>query len=675
MINRSRSVRSARGLRRFLLGGLGGIAAGALLLIAPSAGGQEVIPTTGIILSATPSSVSEGASSVTFTISARFASGTGDITARAVSYTIAFPSGITPSPNTLTGTVTIPMSDVDATVNHASLTLSGMDNSVIDSTARNITISGSVAAAPSLTVHSATVPITDDDNAVTLTLSSGGSALSEVTEGSSTAVTVTASLPTGTTAPTSQTALTITVGGAADTAAAGTDFTAVSPFTLNIPANSLSGTATFTLAALSAIPDGDSRTLTVSGAASGFTFTNAGLTINAAPPAPVDPDPTDPTDPTEPTDPTGPTEPTGPTDPTDPAGPSGPAAPPPGRPEDPYIPPRSLADSLPGWSACLGPSGVATRFADVADWDADPAIRCVSYYRIALGRTPTMFAPTELVPRWQMALFLYRAAVPAGVALPAEPTDQGFTDVDGMSEEARAAANSLAELGIMPGTAATKFSPQDLVSRRSMALLIYEFLRAARLQPGVAVTGDQAPGPTGFNDLGELSPAERRAVARLFALGVVQGVSENSFAPEDTVTRVQMVRFIARALGFTAARPAGVSLQADRSTASGRSVDLVVSVRDANFRPVVGARVDMFKAFRSGEVFGDTGRCLSAGLVAVAGGRVCQVDAEDPVTGAAGDARVRLEGVTSGQRVWAWTGAIGDEMSDLVRFSKLMFVL
>lgn len=650
--------------------------AGALLLIAPSAGGQEVIPTTGIILSASPTSLSEGASSVNFIVVARFASGTGDITDRTVSYTIAFPSGITPSPNTLTGSILIGMGSVSGSVTHGALTLSGMDNSVIDSTARNITISGSVAAAPSLTVHSATVPITDDDNAVTLTLSSGGSALSEVTEGSSTAVTVTASLPTGTTAPTSQTALIITVGGAAaDTAAAGTDFTAVSPFTLNIPANSLSGTATFNLAALSAIPDGDSRTLTVSGAASGFTFTNAGLTINAAPPAPVDPDPTDPTDPTEPTDPTGPTGPTDPTDPTDPAGPSGPAAPPPGRPEDPYIPPRSLADSLPGWSACLGPSGVATRFADVSDWDADPAIRCVSYYRIALGRTPTMFAPTELVPRWQMALFLYRAAVPAGVALPAEPTDQGFTDVDGMSEEARAAANSLAELGIMPGASATQFDPQALVSRRSMALLIYEFLRAARLQPGVAVTGDPAPGPTGFNDLGELSPAERRAVARLFALGVVQGVSENSFAPEETVSRVQMVRFIARALGFTSARPAGVSLQADRSTASGRSVDLVASVRDANFRPVVGARVDLFKAFRSGEVFGDTGRCLSAGLVAVAGGQVCQVDAEDPVTGAAGDARVRLEGVTSGQRVWAWTGAIGDEMSDLVRFSRLMFTL
>lgn len=649
---------------------MAGIAAGALLLIAPSAGGQEVIPTTGIILSASPTSLSEGASSVSFTIRARFASGSGDITSRQVDYTIAFPSGITPSPNTLTGMVTIPMGSADASVNHTGLTLSGMDNNVIDSTARNITISGSVAAAPSLTVHSATVPITDDDNAVTLTLSSGGSALSEVTEGSSTTVTVTASLPAGTTAPASQTALTITVGGAAaDTAAAGTDFTAVGPFALNIPSGSLSGTADFTLAALSAIPDGDSRTLTVSGAASGFTFINAGLTINAAPPAPVDPDPTDPTEPTGPTGPTDPTEPTGP------AGPTGPSAPPPGRPEDPYIPPRSLADSLPGWSACLGPSGVATRFADVADWDADPAIRCAAYYRITKGRTPTMFAPTELVPRWQMALFLYRAAVPAGVALPAEPTERGFTDVDGLSEEARAAANSLAELGIMPGVTDAKFDPQALVSRRSMALLIYEFLRAARLQPGAAVTGDPAPGPTGFNDLGELSPAERRAVARLFALGVVQGVSENSFAPEDTVTRVQMVRFIARALGFTAARPAGVSLQADRSTASGRSVDLVASVRDANFRPVVGARVDLFKAFRSGEVFGDTGRCLSAGLVVVAGGQVCQVDAEDPVTGSTGDARVRLEGVTSGQRVWAWTGAVGDEMSDLVRFSKLMFTL
>ncbi len=635
---------------------IGVLAAVALLPALPSVRGQEGTPTTGIILEATPASLSEGASSVTFNITVRYASGTG-IQNLPINYTIAFPSGITPNPNTLTGSVTIPAGGSSASVSHTALSLSGMDNNVIDASPRNITISGAAQVSPNPpTVHSETIPITDNDNTVSLALSAGGSALSQVDERSVTEVTVTASLPAGTTAPSTASTLTIAVGGAmGDTAVSGTDFTASpSSFTLTIPANSLSGTATFNLTAAGAIPDGGSKTLTVSGSASGFIFTNAMLTIADAPLAPVGPRET--------------AEPIGPA-------PPGPSLPPPPRPPDPFsstVP--TLAELLPGWSACLGAASVATRFTDVADWDADPAIRCVTYYRITKGRTPTRFSPVELLPRWQMALFLYRAAVPAGAGLPPEPAEQGFTDIGGLSEEARNAANALAGAGIMPGTAEGRFDPQGLVSRRSMALILYEFLQAATLQQGVSATG--ASGPTGFNDLDELSPAERQAVGRLFALGIVRGAAPGSFAPEDTVTRVQMVRFIARALAYTITRPAGVTIQADRSTASGHAVDLVASVRDEDFRPVTSVPVDLFKSSASGEVFTDDGRCRSTvELVPVAGSHACRVDDDDPVTGPTGDVRLRVEGAASGQRVWAWTGAVGDVMSDRFRFGHLMFVL
>ena len=651
--------------RPVFIGAVAGALAVILLLFSSLVRGQDTMtPTTGIILSASPTSLSEGASSVTFTISARFASGT-DIPNRVINYTIAFPSGISATPNTLTGSVTIMGGQSSGSATHASLTLSGMDNNVVDTSARNITISGSAPATwlSPPTIHSASVPITDDDNVVSLALSAAGSALSEVAERSVTAVTVTASLPAGTTASTSATDLTIAVGGGgSDTAVSGTDFTAApSSFTLTIPANSLSGTATFNLTAADTIPAGGSKTLTVSGTASGFTFTNSpSLTITDSP--------------VEPTDPTEPSTPTGPTGPPPPTGPTGPTGPPPPRPPDPFSSTNpTLAELLPGWSACLGAAAVATRFTDVADWDADPAIRCVTYYRITKGRTPTRFSPVELLPRWQMALFLYRAAAPAGVSLPPEPAEQGFTDIGGLEEEARAAANTVAGLGIMPGTAAREFDPQGLVSRRSMALILHEFLQAATLQPGVTLAGGSAP--TGFNDLDGLSLDERRAVGRLFALGIVRGATAGSFAPEDIVTRVQMVRFIARALAFTIARPAGVTIQADQSTASGHAVDLVASVRDEDFRPVPSVPVDLFKAFSSGEVFTDDGRCRPGELLVVTGSQACLVDEDDPVTGATGDVRVRVEGTASGQRVWAWTGAVGDALSAGVRFGHLMFVL
>ena len=759
-----------------------------LPITAPDGEAQETPPsscTTGIWLSATPSPLSEGASSVTFAITARYVSGTG-LTSRVVNYTIAFPAGVTTSPNTLTGSVTIASGQASASANHASLTLSGLDNTAIESTVRNVNITGSVQGDSSVPVCPTAVPITDNDNAVTLTLGSGGSALTAVNEGSSTQVTVTAALPTGTTAPTSATALTISVGGGSgDTATAGTDFTSVSDFTLTIAANSLSGTANFTLASLNTIPFGGSKRLTVSGSATGFVVTGAQLTINdqttvtlalssggsalssvvegsstqvtvtASLPAgdTVSSSATDltitvgggsgdtavagtdftavtpftltiaanslsgtanftlastantvpdggskrltvssstsgfdftdaqltitaqPASPTQP--PAPPTQPPAP--PTQPPAPPPLPPPPPstGRPPSPSLEDGqqalTLAETLSGWSACLGPARRATRFTDVADWDADPAIRCATYYRITVGRTPTLFSPTEQVPRWQMALFMYRAAGPAGLDLPAE-IEQGFTDLDGLEEEARRAANTVAQMGIMPGAEDGRFDPQGLVTRRSMALILHGFLQAAVLQSGVTL-GGAGSASTGFTDLAGLSAAERRAVTSLHALGVVRGADADSFAPDDTVTRVQMMRLIARALAYTIARPVGVTMQADRGTAVGRDVDLVISVRDEDFRPVASAPVDIFFARDSGDAFSDDGRCLTGLLFVFAGSQVCQVDRDDPVTGPVGDLRVRITEVVSGQRVWAWSGAQGARITDLVRFARLLFVL
>ena len=880
-----------------------GVAVAALIAIllpitAPDGEAQEQPPsscTTGIWLSATPRPLSEGASSVTFAITARWVSGT-DVTARVVNYTIAFPMGVTTSPTTLTGSVTIASGQASGSANHASLTLSGLDNTVIDSPARNVTISGTAPA--SIGVCSTTVPITDNDNAVTLTLSSGGSALTAVDEGSSTQVTVTASLPSGSTVSSSATDLTISVGGGSgDTAVAGTDFTSVSDFTLTIAANMLSGTANFTLASLNTIPFGGSKRLTVSGSATGFVFTGAQLTINdqttvtlalssggsaltavdegsstqvtvtASLPSgsTVSSSATDLTisvgggsgdtavagtdftsvsdftltiaanslsgtanftlaslntipfggskrltvsSSTSGVDVTGvqltindqttvtlalssggsalssvvegsstqvtvtaslpsgstvsssatdltisvgggsgdtavagtdftsvtpftltiaanslsgtadftlastantvpdggskrltvssstsgfdvtgaqltitaqPASPTQPTDPSTPVPPPPPSPPPPSpsQPSSPSLEDEqqtlTLAETLPGWSACLGPARRATRFTDVADWDADPAIRCATYYRITVGRTPTLFAPTEQVPRWQMALFMYRAAGPAGLDLPAE-IEQGFTDIDGLAEEARRAANAVAQMGIMPGAEDGRFNPQGLVTRRSMALILHGFLQAAVLQSGVTL-GGAGSASTGFTDLAGLSAAERRAVTSLHALGVVRGADADSFAPDDTVTRVQMMRLIARALAYTIARPVGVSMQADRGTAVGRDVDLVISVRDEDFRPVTSAPVDIFFARAAGDAFSDDGRCLTGLLFVFAGSQVCQIDRDDPVTGPVGDLRVRITEIISGQRVWAWSGAQGARVTDLVRFARLLFVL
>ena len=143
------------------------------------------------------------------------------------------------------------------------------------------------------------------------------------------------------------------------------------------------------------------------------------------------------------------------------------------------------ADNLASYTACVGDAIASAGFVDTLGHFAEEAIDCLGYYGITLGTTPERFSPNQPITRWQMALFLVRAAVPAGVELP-EPSDQGFEDLDRMAPFIRDAINQVAAMGITRGTSPTTFSPTLRMDRRSMALFIYRFLSMAPAGPGGA---------------------------------------------------------------------------------------------------------------------------------------------------------------------------------------------
>ena len=321
-----------------------------------------------------------------------------------------------------------------------------------------------------------------------------------------------------------------------------------------------------------------------------------------------------------------------------------------------------FADSLSDLTACTGAALRPTGFEDVAGWFSEDDINCIGYYGITLGRSPTRFAPREVVSRWQMALFLFRAAGPAGIQLP-EPQDQGFTDIPGLSEEAMAAANMMAQLGVMPG-ADGKFDPQGKISRALMAMMLDAFLGLVTVGEGGVARDDVEPDATLFTDIGYLPAESQMAIRRMFEMGVTRGSSQTVFRPASPVTRGQMAQFIARTLAHTIARPAGVSIQADPSTRNGGRVDVVVSVRDENFRPVTGAPVDLFTASDPDAAFTDAGTCAPGRTSgAVPGSTPCEIDARDPVTGPTGDLRLPTPR-TSGTAIWAWTAPPGTTLND-----------
>ena len=319
------------------------------------------------------------------------------------------------------------------------------------------------------------------------------------------------------------------------------------------------------------------------------------------------------------------------------------------------------ADNLPSYTACLGEAADSAGFVDTLGHFAEGAIDCMAYYGITLGTTPERFSPNQPIIRWQMALFLVRAAGPAGIDLP-EPSDQGFEDLDRMAPFIRDAINQVAALRITRGTSPTTFSPTLHMDRRSMALFIYRFLSMARPGPGGADATLIIPDDTVFVDLSGQSEDTVTAVRVLYEMGVTTGTTATTFSPNRRVTRAQMALFFTRALAHTNARPVGVTIQSDAGLVSaGDTLDVNISMRNKGFRPRVGSLVDVFStpADDPYSSFGPDGACLP-GVEVAFGARVCMIDRSDQRLDESGNLLLILE-PTDNMLLWAWAGSVDEE--------------
>ena len=165
-------------------------------------------------------------------------------------------------------TVTIPKESASGT---GTFTLTPMQDSIAEGD-ETIDVTGS---ATDFTVTKAEVTLTDDETApASITLTVSPTSVSE--DDGATPVTVTATLGGSATLP-DATEVTVSVGGGSATS--GTDYTAVSDFTVTIPKESASGTGRFTLTPTNdSLAEGD-ETIDVTGMATDFTVTQAQVTL------------------------------------------------------------------------------------------------------------------------------------------------------------------------------------------------------------------------------------------------------------------------------------------------------------------------------------------------------------------------------------------------------------
>lgn len=328
------------------------------------------------------------------------------------------------------------------------------------------------------------------------------------------------------------------------------------------------------------------------------------------------------------------------------------------------------------YSACVGAATSDAGFTDMDGHSFEGAANCLAHYNISKGTSDGVYSPSQSVTRLQMALFLSRAAGPAGIELLDPAVDQGFTDIDGLTSEIQDAINSIAEVGIIEGISDTVFSPSGMVSRADMAVFLDAFVKAAPIGPGglggeISDYDDIGPLDDAFTDVGGVSFGAYGAIRRVYELGIAKGTSETMFSPSTLVTRAQMAAFITRALAHTNARPAGVSIQSNK-TETDNSGDgeftLQISVRDDMHMPEVDTVVDHFSASSADAAFDDDGLCKNLGnIVDPAENSVrCEIDAGDEATDSDGNIEFDLDdtaGYCPGniKWIWAWTGDIGDK--------------
>ena len=225
---------------------------------------------TAITLTASPASVSESASGTTVTVVATMDGSATLLTATEVTVSVGGGTAASGADYAEVSdfAVTIPAQSASGT---ETFTLTPANDSLAEGD-ESIDVTGSAA---DFTVTKAQVTLTDDDTAPTaITLSVSPASVSESDSG--TTVTVTATLDGSATLP-DATEVAVSVGGGSATL--GTDYTAVSDFTVTIPKETASGTGTFTLTPTQdTIAEGD-ETIDVTGAADGFTVTKAEMTL------------------------------------------------------------------------------------------------------------------------------------------------------------------------------------------------------------------------------------------------------------------------------------------------------------------------------------------------------------------------------------------------------------
>ena len=331
--------------------------------------------------------------------------------------------------------------------------------------------------------------------------------------------------------------------------------------------------------------------------------------------------------------------------------------------------------------ACPTGSASAAGFTDTTSTDVD----CIKMFGVTTGRTATTFDPAGSVTRQDMARFIHRLFVPAGVAAAGATVLPVFTDTAHVTQDGLDAIDALASHAITTGLTTTTFSPDTNVTRAQMAAFLNRFANIAKDHAGAAIAtiaiGSQ-DGTYNYSDLGTVTAEEKESIIRLFNIGVTEGTCtagaastcSSTYRPADDITRAEMASMLVNLLNHTNARPAGVSTQPSVASATvGTATDTLISVRGTDFTVTANALVDEFYQNHNDAVgvaaqapFDGLGVCTTNVTKSASGGTKCVIDANDASTNVYGNVAGTTITTAASKTAnwWVHTGDSGQQYID-----------
>ncbi|MEK4295513.1 glycosyl hydrolase family 95 catalytic domain-containing protein [Paenibacillus sp. FSL R5-0914] len=178
-------------------------------------------------------------------------------------------------------------------------------------------------------------------------------------------------------------------------------------------------------------------------------------------------------------------------------------------------------------------------FDDMVGHWAQKDVETLASKLIINGMTDRTFNPSSQVSRAQFTVLLVR-----GLGLTTDSLSNVFTDV-GTTKWYAKDVNTAAKLGLVQGVSEGKFSPDTMITREQMIVMIMKAIHLVQDDHGT-----EAQVRTPFADQDLISDYASNAVTEAASKGLIKGKTETTLAPQDAATRAEATLMIKQLLQY-----------------------------------------------------------------------------------------------------------------------------